>query len=193
MRQANIQTLTAALAVLVGACGGQQAPAAHRSASASSVRSHTSGTTATAPTSALALGTGTAAQQIIATATAFYRAVWQDQPRLACSLFSPRGRAGFMHAAKVSFPASVNGLSTCVEAMRIYHAALEVSVATLRQSDPAFNPATLDRASFGQLRIEGSRASADGPLNTEPEIKPKRLAFVRLRGRWLIDGSSPIR
>lgn len=173
---------TVVAAVGIAACGGSSR---HRTAATRSL----GGSSQLPAANDAALSTGTAQQRIAATARAFYRYAVEDQAAQACALFSPAGRAGFMRAAKVSFPGSINQFSTCTEAMRIYYASLQVSLQNLQTSDPSVSLNGLKDAAIGEIRIHGDRASAIGPLNGLPIVNPKQLYFVRIDGRWLINGS----
>jgi hypothetical protein len=145
-----------------------------------------------APVSALQPLTGSARRQITETIAAFYRAAWQNDATHACGLFSPAGRAGFMRAAAISFPQSVNQFSTCTKAMQIYNASLGVSISNLQQSDPTVSGAALNHVNAGNITIKGITASAIAPLNAEPMINPKLIMLVRAGGRWLINGSQSL-
>jgi hypothetical protein len=189
-----VLSISAALA----GCGGSH-PAARTSASASppGVPAGAASTTANPaanpvaapPIPDAALKSGSTAHQISMTIAAFYRAAWEDNAQGACALFSPNGANGFLHAAKVSFPGSVNGTSTCAEAMKIYNASLATSVQQLQNSDPSVSGSTLNSVKVGKISVRGNAATAIGPLNALPEINPKLIKLVRMHGRWLIDGS----
>jgi hypothetical protein len=141
------------------------------------------------PISDAALSTGDRQHRITETIVAFYRAAWQDDPARACSLFSPAGITGFMRAAAVSFPGSVNRYSSCTHAMQIYSASLGVSVSSLQQSDPSVSGEILDNVGVANIRIHGDRATAVAPTNAVPIVGAKLISLVRTGGRWQIDGS----
>jgi hypothetical protein len=174
-----------AIAAALAGCGGS---------------SHHTGTTAAtqnatvraAPVSDLALVTGPPAQQITETIVAFYRAASQNDAARACSLFSPAGAAGFLRAAKISFPASINQFSTCTKAMEIYNASLTASISQLQQSDPAVSGAALDNVRVASISVRGVTATVLAPVNAEPMINPKLISLVRSGGRWLINGSESL-
>jgi hypothetical protein len=172
----------AALAV-IGAIGGCGGATHHRSSSSDTT------TGAAAPANDLVMLSGSPQQQISETAAAFYRDASTDHATAACALFSPAGRAGFMRAAKVSFPQSINQFSTCKEAMEIYYASLTASVQNLQQGDPTVSDSGLRNARIGDIHIHGDSATAIGPLNGLPVVNPKQLSFVRIGGIWRVNGS----
>lgn len=141
------------------------------------------------PIGGVALTTGSAVHQITTTVAAFYRAAWENNAAGACSLFSPTGMSGFMRAAKVSFPASVNSESTCADAMKIYNATLAASVQNLQDGSPSVTGSSLNSVTIGKIHIQGNVATAIGPLNALPEINPKLIRLVKMGRHWLIDGS----
>lgn len=186
IRAIAVVSLCGALA----ACGGSH----HRTSAATNNLVPPTPTGPGAPTPAppvsdLAMVSGPAAKQIAQTAVAFYRAAWQNRGAEACALFSPTGKAGFMRAAKVSFPQSINQFSTCTEAMAIYNASLVTSVQNLQQDDPQVSGDGLNNVKIGRIQVHGSTATAIGPLNALPVVNPKQLNFVNIGGRWFINGS----
>jgi hypothetical protein len=144
------------------------------------------------PVTDTALEHGSAPSQITKTIVAFYRAAWQDNATQACSLFSPAGVAGFMHAAETSFPQSVNGQSTCEHAMEIYNASLGDSASTTEENDPSFSPNAIANVGVADVQIAGATATAIAPTNVTDLINPEQFHLVRAHDHWLIDGSSSL-
>jgi hypothetical protein len=141
------------------------------------------------PVTAGQLESGSAQHQITEAIAAFYRAAWEDNAAGACALFSPAGRAGFMHAAAMSFPSSVNKSSTCEHAMEIYNAALTESAQTTADNISGFSTAALDNVTAAEIRVTGTTATAIAPTNIAALINPMRFLLVRVGHRWLINGS----
>jgi hypothetical protein len=138
------------------------------------------------------LVTGNAGRQITATIVTFYRATWQGNGSLACSLFSPAGVTGFMKAAQVAFPNTVNGKFTCPQAMSYFHATLADSVSTLQQAGVNVSGNVLDNVGVQHIVVHGATATAQAPEDVAEFIKPKLFQLVRLNGRWLIEGSKKL-
>jgi hypothetical protein len=178
---------TIAIAAAVGGCGSSHkaTPAAQRSPTAIQVAQ-------TPVVNQVALSSGSPPQQIAATISAFYRATWRNQGSDACSLFSPAGVAGFLQAAKVAFPQSVNSTTSCPQAMAFFNADLADSVDTLQQSGVNVSGNVLDNVGVQHIAVHGDRATAQAPQGVEEFIKPKRFLLVRRGGRWLIDGSQKL-
>lgn len=141
------------------------------------------------PLADAALTRGSSQRQIAETIVAFYRAAWEDDATEACDLFSPAGAAGFMHAASMSFPQSVNKLSTCEHAMEIYNAALGESASTAQDNDDSFNPSALDNVGVAEITVDGDSATAIAPTNVVDLINPEQIVLQRVDGRWLISAS----
>jgi hypothetical protein len=185
--------LALALALALAGCGGSASVggggAQARQAQAALAPASGANPVAAPPIGDVALTTGTQVQRIRHTVAAFYRAAWEDDAQGACALFSPAGRAGFMRAAKISFPASINRFSTCAEAMKIYNATLTASIEELQNSDPSVSSSALNDVAVGDVAIHGAAATAIGPTNALPMINPKRISLVRSGPRWLIAGS----
>jgi hypothetical protein len=175
-------------ALAAGGCGTSHHKAAVAKTTSASLAAGAN-PVAAPPFTDAALSTGTAQHQITATVAAFYRAAYENDALRACSLFSPNGLTGFMRAAAVSFPASINKFSTCKEAMQIYNASLATSITNLQNSDPSVSGAALNNVTVGRIKLHGGVATAIGPLNALPMVNPKQISLVRLAGRWLIDGS----
>jgi hypothetical protein len=144
------------------------------------------------PLSDSSLQSGSSSHRITATIVAFYRAASQDNATQACGLFTPAGRAGFMHAAKVSFPESINKYSSCEHAMEVYNATLADSEQTTEDNDPAFDPSALNNVGVALIQIHGSSATALAPTNVADLINPKRIYLVKTGQEWLIDGSKSL-
>jgi hypothetical protein len=130
--------------------------------------------------------------QITNTIRAFYRATWQNDDSAACSLFSPAGAAGFLQAAKVAFPDSVNQVTTCADAMRFFNADLADSADTLQQSGVNVSGNILDVVGVKNVKVTGNTATAEAPEGVEEFIAPKVFMMTREHGRWLINGSHKI-
>jgi hypothetical protein len=144
------------------------------------------------PLSDAALQSGSPSHQITETIVAFYRAAWQDNATQACGLFTPAGRAGFMHAAAVSFPESINKYSNCEHAMEVYNATLADSEQTTEENDPTFDASALNNVGVALIQIHGRSATALAPTNVAELINPKRLYLVKSGQTWLIDGSKSL-
>jgi hypothetical protein len=138
------------------------------------------------------LKTGNAAQQITSTIVTFYRASWQNNRSLACSLFSPAGETGFMKAAQVAFPYTVNAKFTCEQAMAYFNATLADSVNTLQQAGVNVSGNILDNVGVQHIVVHGAAATAQAPEEVSELIKPKLFALVHVDGRWLIEGSKKL-
>jgi hypothetical protein len=141
------------------------------------------------PVTDLRLETGPPSHQITETIVAFYRAAWQDNASQACALFSSAGQSGFLQAAHVSFPQSVQAGASCEHAMQIYNATLGVSASTAQDNDPSFTPDSLDQVGVGGIVVHGDRATAVAPTNVVELINPKQISLVHSGKRWLIDSS----
>lgn len=135
---------------------------------------------------------GSSAQQIAATIVSFYRATWQNQRSVVCSLFSPAGVTGFLKAAKVAFPSTVNSTTTCEQAMTYFNATLTDSVNTLQQAGVNVSGNVLDNVGVQNITVHGTSATAQAPEGVEEFIKPKLFTLVRVNNRWLIDGTSAL-
>jgi hypothetical protein len=185
----------AALALCAGAAG---CGSSHKAKSDTSAAAPVKGTPASAsvlqapPISASQLRQGSAPQRITKTIVAFYRAAWQNDAATACGLFSAAGRAGFMHAAAVSFPQSMNKYSSCDHAMQVYNAMLADSAQTTVANDPTFNTSTLNAVGVEDIQIHGDSATAISPTNVAELINPKQLELVRSGERWMISGSKSL-
>jgi hypothetical protein len=191
----------AALALAAGAtgCGGgggsssRSLPGSTSAASPASTSATQSQPQVTAPrpppVADLKPAAGPIRNQITATIVSFYRAAWQNQAALACSLFSSTGLAGFMHASQQAFPGSINRASTCTHAMQVFNAALADSVNMLQQEGVDTSGDALDKVGVQDVRAIDNFATAIAPVGVELIIKPKRISLVRLEGRWLIAGS----
>ncbi len=141
------------------------------------------------PVTDAALRTGSDEHRITEAIVAFYRAAWEDNAGQACGLFSAMGVKGFLHAAAISFPQSVNKYSTCQHAMQVYNATLADSAQTTAENDTAFSPNALNRVGVGAIELHGATATAIAPTNVADLINPKELDLVRQGDRWMIDGS----
>jgi hypothetical protein len=199
MRFSDMRFAAAAIAVAVGAgaCGaGHGAGEAGNPRTASAAQrgptDPSANPVAVLPVAEADLAGGPAAHQITETIVAFYRAAWQNQPVTACGMFSHNGVAGFLRAARVSFPESVNRYSTCTHAMEIYSATLGDSAANTVAADPTFSTASLDNVGVAFIHVAGGVASAVAPTNVAELIKPKRISLVRDAGRWRIDSSKSL-
>lgn len=185
----------ALLAMCAGAagCGSSQKATTDTSAAAP-----VKGTPASAsplqapPISADELRLGSAQHRIKETIVAFYRAAWQNDASSACGLFSATGRAGFMHAAAVSFPESMNKYSSCQHAMQVYNATLADSAQTTVANDPSFNTSALNAVGVEDIEVHGDTATAISPTNVAELINPKQLDLVRSGERWMISGSKSL-
>jgi hypothetical protein len=187
----RIELIIGALAVgaaLTG-CGSS----AHSTATATGTpASYTTGQANPVATPPLPLSTlehGSAKHQITEAIVGFYRGAWEDNASGACDEFSPAGVSGFMHAAKMSFPQSINRYSTCEHAMEIYSAALGESVSTAQDNDTSFSPSALGDVGVGDIRITGDSATAIAPLNAIDVINPEQIVLQRIGKRWLISAS----
>jgi hypothetical protein len=190
MTRTRVKALaTIAVAAAVGGCGNssdQTTPAAaQRSPTAIQV-------TQSPVINEVALSTGSASKQISGTISAFYRATWHNQGSAACSLFSPAGVTGFLQAAKVAFPQSVNATTSCPQAMAFFNADLADSVNTLQQSGVNVSGNVLDNVGVQHIAVHGDLATAEAPQGVPEFIKPKRFLLVRRHGRWLINGSQKL-
>jgi hypothetical protein len=182
------KTLTAAaLALSLAGCGASAASSPSASKPAASVEA-----TPAATLGDVALYSGTSPHQIAATISAFYRATWQNQGTLACSLFSAGGSSGFMQGAKIAFPQSINSATTCPQAMRIFNATLADSVDQLQQAGVNISGNVLDNVGVKRIRVRGNTATAQAPVGVEEFIKPKLFLLVHVHNHWLIDGSRKI-
>lgn len=140
----------------------------------------------------VALRTGSDQHRITETIVAFYRAAWTDNASEACGLFSTSGAKGFMHAAAVSFPQSINKYSNCEHAMQIYNATLADSAETTQENDTAFNPSALNKVGVAAIQQHGSSATAIAPTNVADLINPKQIELVRTGDHWMISGSKSL-
>jgi hypothetical protein len=184
----TVKTLAAAAITLaVSGCGGKASSSSPASEPAGSVQ-----VTAAAAVNAVALYSGTSPHQIAATISAFYRATWQNQGALACSLFSANGSSGFMQAAKIAFPQSINAATTCPQALKIFNATLADSVNQLQQAGVNVSGDILDKVGVTHIRVHGNAATAQAPVGVEEFIKPKLFLLVRVHNHWLIDSSRKI-
>lgn len=180
---------TLALAAVAVGCGSSSAPRTSGShASPTSIQV----TQQPAAIDVRDLETGTAPRQITSTIVAFYRATWQDNGGLACSLFSSAGLTGFMKAAQIAFPNTVNGQFTCAQAMAYFHATLADSVDTLQQAGVNVSGNVLDDVGVQRIVVHGATATAQAPEDVSEFIKPKLFQLVRVKGRWLIEGSTKL-
>jgi hypothetical protein len=182
------------LGLAVAGCGSSSPATSAKTITAtpSAFTSTSANPVAVPPVSDAALVRGSAQHQITQAIVAFYRSAWEDDATQACALFSPTGRAGFMHAASISFPQSINKLSTCQHAMEIYNATLGDSATTAEDNDTSFSTSALDHVGVAGIRIVGATASAIAPTNVVDLINPERFVLVRLGGRWLINGSQSL-
>jgi hypothetical protein len=186
----KITTSVAALAVTAGMCGCGNTK--HVSSSTRYAPAAATQSAQAPPVNQLDLASGNDQHQISATIAAFYRATWQGQGSAACSLFSATGVAGFMKAAKVAFPNSINPTTSCTQAMAFFHAGLADSVDTLQQSGVNVSGDILNHVGVKDIRVSAGTAAAEAPENVQVFIKPKRFLLVRQNGRWLIEGSQKI-
>ena len=136
--------------------------------------------------------TGSPEQQITATIVTFYRATWQDDRALACSMFSPAGETGFMQSAKIAFPYTVNGHFTCPEVMSYFNATLADSADNLQQAGVNVSGNILDNVGVKDIVVHGNTATAHAPENVEEFIKPKLFMLVRMNDRWQIQGTKEL-
>ena len=136
--------------------------------------------------------TGSAQQQITATIVTFYKATWQDNRTLACSMFSPAGETGFMQSAKIAFPYTVTGHFTCPEVMSYFNATLADSADNLQQAGVNVSGNILDNVGVKDIVVHGNTATAHAPENVEEFIKPKLFTLVRLHDRWQIQGTKEL-
>jgi hypothetical protein len=135
---------------------------------------------------------GTAQQQITATIVTFYRATWQDNRTLACSMFSPAGEKGFMQSSKIAFPYTVNAHFTCEQVMSYFNATLADSADNLQQAGVNVSGNILDDVGVKDIVVHGNTATAQAPENVEEFIKPKLFTLQRLNGRWQIEGTKEL-
>jgi hypothetical protein len=138
------------------------------------------------------LETGPTAQQITSTIVTFYRATWQNNRSLACSLFSPAGVTGFLKAAQIAFPQTLNAKFTCEQAMSYFNATLADSANTLQQAGVNVSGNVLDNVGVQHITVRGATATAQAPEGVSEFIKPKLFLLVHLNGRWLIEGSKKL-
>jgi hypothetical protein len=189
----RIDKMIGALAVgaLLAGCGSsaQSSRTATAKGTPASYNAGQANPVATPPLPLSTLERGSAQHQITEAIVAFYRAAWEDDASGACDEFSPAGVAGFMHAAKLSFPDSVNRYSTCEHAMEIYSAALGESISTAQDNDSSFNASALDNVGVEEIRVHGDSATAIAPTNAVEVINPEQIVLQRLHGRWLIEAS----
>jgi hypothetical protein len=136
--------------------------------------------------------TGSPQQQITATIVTFYKATWQDDRALACSMFSPAGEKGFMQSAKIAFPYTVNSHFTCPEVMSYYNATLADSVDNLQQAGVNVSGNILEDVGVKDIVVHGNTATAQAPENVEEFIKPKLFTLQRLNDRWQIEGTKAL-
>jgi hypothetical protein len=136
--------------------------------------------------------TGTPQQQITTTIVTFYRATWQNDRPLACSMFSPAGEKGFIQSAKIAFPYTVNGNFTCEQIMAYFHATLADAVNTLQQAGVNVSGNVLDNVGVQKIVVHGNTATAQAPEQVEELIKPKLFMLVRLDNRWQIEGTKAL-
>ena len=107
--------------------------------------------------------TGSPEQQITATIVTFYKATWEDDRALACSLFSPAGEKGFMQSAKIAFPYTVTGHFTCPEVMSYFNATLADSADNLQQAGVNVSGNILDNVGVKDIVVHGNTATAHWP------------------------------
>jgi hypothetical protein len=178
-------TLALATAIGVSACGASQpAPSTPTATQAAAIQ---------APAvDQIDLSTGSDRHKITSTIQAFYRTTWNGQGAAACSLFSSQGSSGFLKAARVAFPSSVNSTTSCAQAMAFFHAGLADQVDTLQQSGVNVSGNILDHVAVSDIHARGGVAAAEAPVGVDVLIKPKRFLLVRQRGQWLISGSQKI-
>ena len=136
--------------------------------------------------------TGTPQQEITATIVTFYKATWQDDRALACSMFSAAGEKGFMASAKVAFPYTVTSHFTCEEVMSYYNATLADSVDNLQQAGVNISGNILEDVGVKDIVVHGDTATAQAPENVEEFIKPKLFVLQRLNDRWEIEGTKEL-
>ena len=177
-----------ALGAAVAGCGSSK-----KSASSSGHKSPTSIQVIQPPAvDVRTLLTGSPQQQITATIVTFYKATWEDDRALACSLFSPAGEKGFMQSAKIAFPYTVNGHFTCPEVMSYYNATLADSVNNLQQAGVNVSGDILEDVGVKDIVVHGDTATAQAPENVEEFIKPKLFVLQRLNDRWEIEGTKEL-
>jgi hypothetical protein len=186
-RAAPILAVLALTAAATGCGSGARARTAASHASPSSIQ-----VTQPPAIDVRDLTTGNAAQQITSTIVTFYRATWQNNRTLACSLFSPTGLTGFMKAARVAFPYTVNAKFTCEQAMAYFNATLADSANTLQQAGVNVSGNILNNVGVQHILVHGATATAQAPENVAEFIKPKLFMLVRLKGQWLIEGSKKL-
>jgi hypothetical protein len=181
-----------ALCAAIAGCGSSEH--AQTSTAALAAQTTPAGTSVlqAPPITDAALSRGSQQHRIDQTIVAFYRAAWQDNASEACGLFSASGRAGFLHAAAVSFPQSMNKYSTCEHAMEIYNATLTDSAQTTVENDPSFSTAWLSTVAVQDIRIDGDSATAIAPTNVAELINPKQLSLVRSGSEWRISASKSL-
>jgi hypothetical protein len=192
----RIDKMIGALAVgaLLAGCGSsaQSSTIATAKGTPASYNAGQANPVATPPLPLSTLERGSAQHQITEAIVAFYRAAWEDDASGACDEFSPAGVAGFMHAAKLSFPDSINRYSTCEHAMEIYSAALGESISTAQDNDTSFDPSALGKVGVLEIKISGDTATALAPTNVLDVINPERIDLQRFGKRWLINASQSL-
>jgi hypothetical protein len=188
MKRITIFGALAASAVLAG-CGSSSGGSGTATATPAAYTTKAPNPVAAPPLGLAALEHGSPRHQITEAIVSFYRGAWEDDATAACGEFSPAGVAGFMHAAKVAFPQSINPESTCEHAMEIYSAALAESVSTAQDNDTSFDPSSLGKVGVQEIRIAGDSATAIAPTNVVEVINPEQIVLERLHGRWLIEAS----
>jgi hypothetical protein len=191
LRGVALTATVLALATAVTGCGASSTPQPSASASHASPTS-IQVTQQPATIDVRNLETGSAAHQITSAIVTFYRATWQANGSLACSLFSPAGVTGFMKAAQVAFPDTLNGKFTCPQAMAYFHATLADSVNTLQQAGVNVSGNVLDNVGVQHIAVHGATATAQAPEGVPEFIKPKLFMLVRVNSRWLIEGSKKL-
>jgi len=189
MHRAIKPTVTVvALAIAVTSCGSatsRKTSAAHASPTSIQVVQPPA-------TEVRDLLTGSPQQQITATIVTFYRATWQDNRALACSMFSPAGENGFMQSSKVAFPYTVNTHFTCEQVMSYFNATLADSVSNLQQAGVNVSGNILDDVGVEDIVVHGNTATAQAPEDVAELIKPKLFTLVRLHGRWQIQATKEL-
>lgn len=189
-RTAGLTTaLLATLALAVAGCGSSGSNAANF---ATPTTAGAVGTPAGSSVNGLALVTGSPTQQITETIQAFYRATWENDGSGACGLFSSAGVTGFMAAAKIAFPGSVNSVTTCAQAMTVFNASIASQVSSLQDDDVNVDGNALEQVGVSHIAISGDTATAQAPEGVGVLITPKLVHLVRLGGRWLINSSTKL-
>jgi hypothetical protein len=173
-------------ALMLAGCGGSNAS---NFASSTSTTSN-GGPAIDSAVNVVALSIGSNQQQITSTIQAFYRATWENDTVGACSLFSANGARGFMAAAKVAFPGSVNSATTCPEIMRTFNASIVQQVQTLQDDDVSVDGDALNQVGVADVKVSGDKATAQAPEQVGVLIAPKLFHMVYVNKRWLIDSSS---